>query len=298
MSRVVVVGSSNTDLVVKTERFPVPGETVLGGEFFMFPGGKGANQAVTAARMDSKTSFICAVGDDLFGRKALESYEQEGLDTGAVHQVSGVASGIALITVNAEGENEIVVASGANSHLSADFLRSQEDRLLEADIILTQLEIPMPAITYLAGFCRAENRLLILNPAPARDLPSELLDGLFAITPNQSEAELLTGIAVTDRASAQKAAEALLARGVRNAVITMGSKGAYYCGSDGTYTVSARKVTAVDTTAAGDVFNGVLASALASGLDWSGSLKRASSAAALSVTRMGAQGSAPYSHEI
>ena len=298
MNKVAVIGSSNTDMVVKSGRFPSPGETVLGGEFFMFPGGKGANQAVAAARMGAETTFLCALGDDLFGQKALEGYAEEGLDTSAVLIVPEVASGIALITVNAAGENEIVVASGANAHLTASWLATHGDHLKGCDMILTQLEIPMPTISYLADFCREQQLPMILNPAPACDLPDVLLDGLYALTPNQSETEFLTGITVKDLETAQEASDALRAKGVLNVVITMGSSGAFYNGTEGSYLVQAQRVTAVDTTAAGDVFNGVLASWLARGKEWRSSLEQANAAAALSVTRMGAQSSAPYHHEI
>ncbi len=298
VNKVVVVGSANTDMVVKSERFPAPGETILGGEFFMFPGGKGANQAVAAARMGAETSFICALGDDLFGRKALEGYAEEGLDTTAVMIVPDVASGIALITVNAAGENEIVVASGANAHLDPSWLKTQAALLKTSDLVLAQLEIPMPAIAFLAAFCKDRKVPMILNPAPACVLPDELLAGLYALTPNQSETEFLTGIAVRDSKTAQQASDVLRDKGVLNVVITMGSAGAYYSGTEGSFLVNARQVSAVDTTAAGDVFNGVLASWLARGMDWRSSLEQAASSAAISVTRMGAQSSAPYHHEI
>ena len=194
MSRVAVIGSSNTDMVVKTSRFPGPGETVLGGEFFMFPGGKGANQAVAAARMGADVRFFCVVGDDPFGQQAVSGYAQEGIRTDAIRVETGIASGVALITVNEAGENEIVVAPGANARLTDEYLAEQATLLKSAALALAQLEIPLPAIQYLARFCRENDIPFILNPAPARDLPSDVLQGLFGITPNQTFASALSSI--------------------------------------------------------------------------------------------------------
>ncbi|HSR59455.1 MAG TPA: ribokinase [Robiginitalea sp.] len=298
MNRVAVIGSSNTDMVVKTSRFPAPGETVLGGEFFVFPGGKGANQAVAAARMGADVRFFCVLGDDTFGQQAQMGYAREGIRTDAIRKEAGIASGIALITVNEAGENEIVVAPGANAKLTADYLSGQAARLKATDIALAQLEIPMPAIGFLAGFYREQGIPLILNPAPARPLSPEVLRGLFGITPNQTEAEILTGIRPQTPESAEKAAGALLDQGVEHVAITLGAKGVFYLGPEGRFLLAPPQVNAIDTTAAGDVFNGVLAAGLASGLRWKDSLERANRAAALSVTRMGAQASAPYLKEL
>ena len=298
MNRVAVIGSSNTDMVVKTSRFPAPGETVLGGEFFMFPGGKGANQAVAAARIGAEVHFFCVLGDDPFGQQALSGYAREGIRTEAICTEAGTATGIALITVNEAGENEIVVAPGANAKLTPAYLAGQAERLQKADIALAQLEIPMPAIRHLAQFCREKGLPLILNPAPAQDLPADVLQGLFAITPNQSETERLTGIRPQNAETAHKAAESLWDRGVEHVAITLGAGGVYYLGPEGRFRLEPPRVQAVDTTAAGDVFNGVLAAGLAGGLSWRESLGRANRAAALSVTRMGAQSSAPYLKEI
>lgn len=298
MGKLVVAGSSNTDMVVKTSRFPLPGETVLGGQFFMFPGGKGANQAVAAARSGGEVVFLCCLGDDVFGQKALETYKQEGLDTGHIRVLPGEASGTALITVDETGENQIVVAPGANQGVTPEYIRSKASLLQSANLILTQLETPLEAVEALAATCRESGVPLILNPAPAARLRPELFEGLFGLTPNQTEAEALTGIPVRDKKSAAEAASRLCAMGVIHAVITMGNIGALYQGSEGSFFVEAQRVEAVDTTAAGDVFNGVLAASLAQGQSWKKSLNRAGRAAALSVTRMGAQQSAPYAHEI
>lgn len=298
MNRVAVIGSSNTDMVVKTTRFPAPGETVLGGEFFVFPGGKGANQAVAAARVGADVRFFCALGDDPFGQQAQQGYASEGIRTDAIMKVTGVATGVALITVNEAGENEIVVAPGANAQLTAEYLSQQAHRLQEADIALAQLEIPMPAIGFLAGFCRDRGIRLILNPAPAQPLAPDVLQGLFALTPNQSETEMLTGIRPDNPETAEAAARVLGDKGVQHVVITLGAKGVFYQGNEGKFQLTPPRVTAVDTTAAGDVFNGVLAAGLARGNSWKESLGLANRAAALSVTRMGAQASAPYLQEL
>lgn len=297
-NRVAVVGSSNTDMVVKTSRFPNPGETLIGGEFFVFPGGKGANQAVAAARMGAEVRLICAVGSDSFGEQAIASYEKEGIVTDAIEKVNGFASGIALITVNAQGENEIVVAPGANDRLLPSHLNKNLTVLQKSDIILAQLEIPLETIGFLAAFSQSENIPFILNPAPAKDLETLILNNLFAITPNQTEAELLTGIKIDSISTARQSAKTLKSRGVKNIVITLGKEGVYYLGAEGDFHLPASKVKAIDSTAAGDVFNGVLAAGLAKGLSWKESIERSNKAAALSVTRMGAQNSAPYEFEI
>jgi ribokinase len=298
MSEIVVVGSSNTDMVVKTPRFPEPGETILGGDFFMFPGGKGANQAVAAARLGGKVNFICCVGDDIFGKNALEGYAKERIDINGALIAKGAPSGVALITVNSEGENEIVVASGANNLLSKTHLEGVAHKLQAAGIILTQLETPIPVIAHLANHCRKYNQKLIINPAPAQKLSDDILNGLFLITPNETETRILTGIEVKDETTARMACEALFQKGVKNVIITMGSRGAYFMNGDLSFTAKARKVNAIDTTAAGDVFNGALAVCLAQMLPWKESIEFANKAAALSVTKMGAQTSAPFLNEI
>jgi ribokinase len=298
MKKIVVIGSSNTDMVVKTNRFPNPGETILGGDFFMFPGGKGANQAVAAARMGGEVTFICKTGNDVFGKKATAGFKDEGINTDFITIDQDKASGTALILVNAKGENEIVVAPGANNTLSEMDILKAERSIREADIILLQLEIPLPSILAAAkkGFELRKN--VILNPAPASSLPDELFSYLYLITPNETEAELLTGVKLTDINSAGQAADALLSKGVKNVIITMGSAGAYFTNATDSLFVAALKVKAVDTTAAGDIFNGALAVELSSGKDWESSIKTACKAAAISVTRMGAQASAPFSYEL
>jgi ribokinase len=264
----------------------------------MFPGGKGANQAVAAARLGGKVNFICCVGDDIFGQNAIEGYKKEGINMDGALIVNGEPSGVALITVNAEGENEIVVASGANNLLSKTHLEGVAHTLQGADIILTQLETPIPTIEHLANHCRKFNQKLIINPAPAQKLSDDILNGLFLITPNETETRILTEIEVIDEATARMACEVLFQKGVKNVLITMGSRGAFFMNSEVHFTAKAQKVNAIDTTAAGDVFNGALAVCLAQNMTWKESIEFANKAAALSVTKMGAQTSAPYLNEI
>ncbi|HTL07118.1 MAG TPA: ribokinase [Chitinophagaceae bacterium] len=298
MEPILVIGSSNTDMVVKTSRFPVPGQTVMGGEFFMFSGGKGANQAVAAVRMGATVILLSKIGNDIFGQRAMEEYKKEGLVTDFITKDNGAASGVALILVNEAAENEIVVAPGANELLSIADIDAAAIVLATADIVLLQLEIPLPAVLHAAEKAQAAGARVILNPAPACALPASLLQLLYLITPNETEASMLTGIEVTDMAGAAMAAEALLATGVQNVIITMGAKGAYFSNYYLQLMVEAPVVSPVDTTAAGDVFNGVLAVALAEGREWEPAIRMACAAAAMSVTRMGAQASMPRREEL
>ncbi len=298
MSKIIVIGSSNTDMVVKTNKFPVPGETILGGEFFMFSGGKGANQAVAAARMGCEVTFVCKTGNDIFGKRSIEEFKKEGIVTNYIDTDLEKASGTALILVDANGENEIVVASGANERLSESNIEAADHAIANADVILLQLEIPVASVLYAAKKAFEFGKKVILNPAPAQKLPKELFGYLYLITPNETEAEILTGIKVEDRNSAAKAAEKLIEFGVQNAIITMGAEGAYFKNHAIEMLVKGLKVSAVDTTAAGDVFNGVLAVGITLGKDWEESISTACKAASISVTRMGAQASMPYLKEV
>jgi len=298
MSKIVVIGSSNTDMVVKTHQFPAPGETILGGEFFMFSGGKGANQAVAAARTGGDTLFICKTGDDIFGRSAISVFQKEGINTKHISIDSTKASGVALITVDANGENEIVVAPGANDTLIELDIKAAEKEIIESEIILMQLEVPVKTVYFAAQLATYHRKKVILNPAPAVKFPIELFKHLFLITPNELEVEILTGIKVDDISSAAKAAEKLLDLGVQNVIITMGSAGAFFKNRETEMLIAAPLVKAVDSTAAGDVFNGVLATELTLGKDWKNAISTACKAASISVTRMGAQASMPYRKEL
>jgi len=295
---ILVVGSSNTDVVVKANRFCQPGETILGGEFFMFPGGKGGNQAVAAARLGGQVSLVAKLGNDIFGKNAIAGYQKEGIQTGNIVVDELLPSGVALITVNEEGENTIVVASGANHGINNHDIDTALPLVENADIILLQLEIPLRVVQHVIALAKKKNKKVILNPAPAQQLPDVFFDNLFAITPNETEAEILTGIKVHDIDSAAAAASKFSEKGVQNIIITLGSKGGFVKTAGYTGAVEAPVVKAVDSTAAGDVFNGALAVALEKNREWQEAVRFACKAASVSVTRMGAQSSAPYANEI
>ncbi len=296
--RLLVVGSSNTDLVIRTGHLPKPGETVLGGTFFMNPGGKGANQAVAASRLGIAVTFVCKTGNDIFGHQSQQLFEDEGIDTSYVFSDLHNPSGVALITVDEHAENCIVVASGANAYLLPADLEKAEEAIERCDIVLMQLEVPVETVEYVARVAHQKAKKVVLNPAPAQALSKSLLKHLYLITPNKTEAEMLSGITITDRKSTEQAAKAIAQLGVENVVITLGSAGALIYANDTFEMVEAFKVKAVDTTAAGDVFNGALCSGLLEGQTLSEAVRFASKAASISVTRYGAQDSAPYRNEI
>lgn len=296
--KIVVVGSTNMDMAVKTKHIPAPGETVLAGSFFMNPGGKGANQAVAAARLGGNTSFISKVGDDVFGKQSAKLFGEEGISTRFLLTDEELPSGVALITVDQKGENTIVVASGANGNLYPKHLAEALDEIAGADIILMQLEIPMETVEFVAKYAASKNVKVVLDPAPANELSAELLRHIHIITPNQTEAEMLCGSKVHDIESAEKAAQAIYARGAKNVIITMGGLGAVICSEGKIKLVPALQVEAVDTTAAGDVFNGGLAVALSEGKTLADAVRFGCLAAAVSVTRLGAQSSIPHRKEL
>ena len=295
---ILVVGSSNTDMVVKAGHLPRPGETILGGTFFMNPGGKGANQAVAAARLGGQVTFICKTGNDIFGNQAKQLFENEGIDTSFVFSDSEYPSGVALITVDDKGENCIVVASGANAHLTPDDLSTAHEAIENAGIILMQLEIPIETVKYVADVARKSGKKLILNPAPAQPLDRELLKSLDLITPNETEAEMISGIKIIDTDSLYDCARTIFEMGVQTVIITLGAKGAFIYNDAFQELVPSCEVVAVDSTAAGDVFNGALAVAISEGCDLPVAVRFANRAAAISVTRIGAQASAPYRDEL
>jgi len=298
MRSIVVIGSSNTDMVVKTDHLPVPGETIIGGEFFMYPGGKGANQAVSAARLGGQVTLIAKIGDDIFGRQAIELIKSEGIDTSCLIADPVAASGVALITVDKNGENCITVASGSNARLLPADLKQFLPVIQNASIVLMQLEIPPATVNYVSDLCQRKNIRLILNPAPASHLPNDLYAGLDYITPNEREAEMLTGIKVEDMPSALRAAKALKHKGVKTVIITLGKQGALVVTDAFEKHIPSMVVHTLDTTGAGDVFNGALAFALANDMELTAAVAIACRAAAISVTRLGAQSSAPYFREL
>ena len=297
MKKIFVIGSATMDMVVKADKHPLPGETLLGGNFLMNPGGKGANQAVAIARLGGDLTFVAKLGNDIFGKQIIEGFRKENMNTEYVFTDEQHPSGVALIMVNAAGENCIVVAAGSNSNLLMRDIESVP-ALKDAEIILMQLEIPMDTIEAIAKNAKSNHQKLILNPAPAQHLSNELLNGLFLITPNETEAAILTGIEVTNDGSAEKAADLLLNKGVENVIITLGKQGAYYKNKERSFRINAPEVKAIDTTAAGDTFSGALTVALTEDMDWKKAIEFAVTAASISVTRMGAQASVPYRNEV
>lgn len=298
--RIVVVGSINLDLVAATPRIPVAGETVAGLSFQTFPGGKGANQAVSAARLGASVSMIGKLGTDVFGARLREDLEKSNVHTDAVQAVPG-SSGVALITIDADGNNAITVVAGANAHLSPADLDKNISLIRSAGILLTQLEIPLETVEHLAAIAVREQIPLMMDPAPARPLPSSLLECVTWLTPNETESCSLLGLAPQELSKEQMAdtANALLERGSRNVILKLGARGCYLALSDGTrQLLPAFPVKAVDTTAAGDAFNGALAVALLNGEDPHSSAWWASAVAAVSVTRQGAQPSMPTRAEV
>ena len=297
-NRIVVVGSSNTDMIVKLAHLPKPGETVSGGAFSTAAGGKGANQAVAAARAGAEVSLVARVGDDSFGEQAIAGFVGDGIDVSHVVRNPASPSGVALIFVDDGGENCIAVAPGANATLTPEDVDAASELITGADVLVMQLETPIESVEQAAALAREHGVRVILNPAPARPLSDEILGNVSILTPNESEAELLTGIQVEDDESAAAAARALVARGVDTVILTLGSQGAFVFESDSGELVPSFEVQAVDTTAAGDVFNGSLAVGLSEGMPLGKAVRFANAAAALSVTKLGAQPSAPTRSEI
>ena len=298
MKKIVVLGSTNTDMVISGKKIPVPGETISGGKFLMNPGGKGANQAVAVARLSAKKgacTFIAKVGNDLFGRETAVRMKKDSIDAKLIVDKKE-PSGTALILVDPKGQNVISVALGSNGTLSPKDIAPYRRDIESAAALLMQLETPMETVLAAAKWAKAAGVPVILNPAPAAKLPKELYRCLEWITPNETEAALLTGVKVTDAKSAAKAVDVFLKRGVKHVAITMGVKGVY-CG-DCRELYPAKKVKAVDCVAAGDTFNGAFVVALAEGKSCKDAIAFAQKAAAISVTRPGAQSSVPWRKEL
>lgn len=297
-SKIVVVGSSNTDMIIQVDKIPVPGETVLGGKFSTAAGGKGANQAVAASRAGGDVTFIASIGNDALGDQALEGFRRNGINVDHIKRVEKAASGVALIFVAKNGENSIAVASGANAYLDPDDVVNSKSLISQAKILLMQLETPIETVNRAAQLAHEAGVKVVLNPAPAQKLDDELLKMISILTPNETETELLTNIKVKDIASASKAAEVLLGKGIDSVLITLGARGVFLANGKKQELIPGFKVEAVDTTAAGDVFNGALAVGLAENKLIDEAIQFANAAAALSVTKLGAQPSAHSREEI
>jgi ribokinase len=297
--KITVIGSSNTDLVAKTPRMPAPGETVLGAEFITAPGGKGANQAVAAARLGGEVTLIAKVGRDTFGEQALENFKRDRIITDLVFRDEQAPSGVALIFVDEAGENTIAVAAGANANLSREEIDQARTTIESADAVLLQLEIPLQTVAHAISIASAANIPIILNPAPAQPpSPSFLNEKLTFLTPNEVEASLLSGVEVNDDVSAEKAGRELLKYGISHIILTLGAMGAMLVNAKQSRLFPTKQVEVVDTTAAGDVFNGAFAYAIAKGEKSAKAIEFATAAATLSVTRLGAQPSIPTADEV
>ena len=297
--KILVVGSSNTDMTVKADRLPAPGETILGGTFSMGHGGKGANQAIAAKRLGGDVSFICKVGKDSFGEMSLKKYREEGIDVSAA-MYSECPSGVALITVDAGAENSIVVASGANGDITVEDIRGLAPVIASSSILLMQLEIPVEAVIEAAKIAHEAGVYVVLNPAPApaKALPEELFKYVSLVIPNETEISLLTGTEADSEETAVQAADMLKAAGAKSVIVTLGSRGSLVCDGAEPVVIPARKVEAVDTTAAGDTFCGALCVALAEEKPMMEAVKFATRASSLTVTRMGAADSIPFRTEV
>ncbi|SFE93084.1 ribokinase [Thermoflexibacter ruber] len=293
---IVVIGSTNIDMIAQVPHLPQAGETVIGGTFSQAYGGKGANQAVAASRMGGQVTFISCVGDDTFGTEVIQHFQKEGIYTDFVFKEKNVATGIALIMVDEKGTNSIAVASGANERLSPQHIDQARQVLEEADIVLLQLEIPLATVIYAIDLAKQMGKKVLLNPAPAQRLPKSLLSKVDILIPNEIEAEMLTGIRFEEEIKI--VGENLLSLGVETVIITLGEKGCYVIDSQSARQIPAPQVKAIDTTAAGDVFCGTLAVSLAEQRTLIEAVHFANAAAALSVTKVGAQPSAPCKSEI
>ncbi|HIF9312331.1 TPA: ribokinase [Photobacterium damselae] len=296
--KIVVLGSSSQDHTVQSSHLPQMGETVMGHRHIMASGGKGANQAVAAARLGAPVTFIACMGNDGFAHDTLPKFSEDGINTDHIHICDNENTGIALILVDDEGRNCISISPNANGRLNAEVVDSHAEVIRNTDYLLLQLETPQDGIDRAVELAKQANATVILNPAPARPLSDQLLSQLDLITPNETEAEILTGIKVVDEKTAEQAAQAFIAKGVKEVIITMGKQGAYLYRQSQGKLIPGHRVNATDTTAAGDTFNGALLVALSQGADLEEAILFAHKASAISVTRMGAQTSIPYLKEL
>lgn len=297
-AKLVVLGSINADHILNIKQFPQPGETVIGQQYKVAFGGKGANQAVAAGRSGADIAFIACVGADDMGERIRQQLVTDRIDTQPIEAIADSTTGVALIFVNAEGENVIGIDAGANAAVTPDYLDRHKQKVIDADALLMQLESPLETVIAAAKLAKQHQTQVILNPAPACELPDELLAMIDMITPNETEAQRLTGIAVNNDADADRAAQILHEKGIGCVIITLGSRGVWLSENGKGKLVPGFKVKAVDTIAAGDTFNGALVTALLEGKQMSDAVRFAHAAAAIAVTRPGAQPSVPWREEI
>jgi ribokinase len=298
MKKILVIGSANTDMIVNVPRIPRPGETILGGKFLLAAGGKGANQAVASARAGGNVTFVSKVGNDGFGNKSIEDYKKDYINTDYILIDENEPTGVALIYVSEDGENSIAVASGANMKITTEDILNISELIKKSDFLLMQLEIPLEAVKAAAKIAHQLNKKIILNPAPAQYLDDELIKCISVITPNETEAEVLTGIKIKSDKDISDAAEFLIAKGIETVIITLGARGIYLATKDIKKFIPSFKVNTVDTTAAGDVFNGALVTAMAEEKSLIDTVIFGNAASALSVTKSGAQPSIPLRMDI
>ena len=298
-ARITIVGSLNMDLVIRSPRIPQPGETIIGSEFQTVPGGKGANQAVAAARQGGQVTMVGRVGEDTFADALLENLASAEIDATYVHRDKQAASGVALIVVDDHGENIIVVASGANMRMTEKDVEAAEAAIADSDVLLLQLEVPLPVVKRAAQIAQSHNVTVVLNPAPARVLPPDLLASVDVLVPNESEAALLTGLPVGSQSELEKAASKILNLGVRSVVITLGKRGAFLASADYKSKIyEAFSIQPVDTTAAGDAFVAGLAVNYAAGKTLPDAIRWGNAAGAIAALRFGAQTSLPKENEV
>jgi len=299
-AKIVVIGSSNTDMVIKSHHLPAPGETILGGQFYMTAGGKGANQAVASARLGADVTFVAKVGNDIFGKKALENFKNDNIDISYIQADDNVPSGIALILVDTNGENLISVAPGANFLLSPKDVEQAEPRIKEADLVLVQLEVPLDTVEKAAILAEKHNVPLLLDPAPApiSGLHETILKRTKYIKPNETELSAITNVKVNNLTDIEYATGKLLSMGPKTVIVTLGAEGAFVSDGMNKNYFKTKTVTSIDATAAGDAFSGAFAVAVGEGLPLDRSIEMALATATLSVTKAGAQPSMPTRKEL